>query len=76
MPCDGIRFVSITGRIIMGEMGWGIVFVLVIAGFVTVILTTVIWQLFQIAKIKTRMSFDADRTAVDQLSHQPATAEH
>ncbi len=60
----------------MSDAGWGIVFVLGLAGCVTLILTTVLWQVFQIAKIKTRMALDEGRSDNDRQTHQQATAEH
>lgn len=59
----------------MGDAGWGIIFVLGIAGFVTVIVTTVLWQIFQIARIKTQMSLDARQTDPDPQKYQLATEE-
>ncbi len=59
----------------MGDSGWGIVFVLGIAGCVTVILTTVLWQIFQIARINAGTAHDGGHSDGGDSSHRPAAAE-
>jgi hypothetical protein len=49
----------------MGEMGWGITFVLVMASLVTVLLSALMVQYFKMARLKLELKAKTPRDQVD-----------
>lgn len=55
----------------MGEMGWGITFVLGMGAMVTAVLITLAIQYFRIVRLKMELKDRSPRDQVDAMSTQP-----